>query len=52
MIDASRLRDCHAMFALRLRMFIDWHSATGHSVRLLPPTDPDTAQRLADLGVA
>ncbi len=51
-LDLSRLRDCHAMFALRLRVFIDWHRAAGHAVRVLAPDDTATAQRLADLGVA
>lgn len=52
MVDLSTLRGCHAMFALRLRVFIDWHLAARQAVRIVPPRDPDTAQRLADLGVA
>lgn len=40
------------MFALRLRVFIDWHTTVGHRVRFLAPTDPGTAQCLADLDVA
>jgi hypothetical protein len=51
-VDASRLRDCHAMLAVRLRMFVDWHSAAGHDVTVLPPKHAPAAQRLADLGVA
>lgn len=51
-VDVSTLRSCHAMFALRLRVFVDWHRAAGHTVTVVPPTDPTTAQRLADLGVA
>lgn len=52
LVDASRLHDCHPMFALRLRIFVDWHLAAGHSIRVVPPADADAAQRLADLGVA
>lgn len=51
-VDLTTLRDCHAMFALRLRVFVDWHLAAGHIVRVIAPQDPDTAQHLADLGVA
>jgi len=51
-VDASGLRDCHAMFALRLRVFIDWHGAAGHSVSVIAPSDVGTTQRLADLGVS
>ena len=51
-LDLSRLRDCHAMFALRLRVFIDWHLQAGHPVRIIAPRDRATAQQLADLGVA
>jgi anti-sigma regulatory factor (Ser/Thr protein kinase) len=51
-VDASGLRECHAMFALRLRMFIDWHRGAGHSVTVIAPQDAQTAQGLADLGVA
>lgn len=40
------------MLAVRLRMFIDWHSAAGHPVTVVPPEDAIAAQRLADLGVA
>lgn len=51
-VDATALRECHPMLALRLRMFIDWHGLAGHAVRVLPPTHEETAQRLADMGVA
>jgi hypothetical protein len=51
-VDISKLRDCHAMFALRLRVFIDWHEAARHVVRVVSPHDEDVAQRLSDLGVA
>ncbi|HVW17489.1 MAG TPA: ATP-binding protein [Solirubrobacteraceae bacterium] len=51
-VDLSALRDIHAMFAIRLRIFIDWHVAAGHALQVLPPADAVTAQRLADIGVA
>jgi hypothetical protein len=51
-LDLSMLSDCHAMFALRLRVFVDWHLEAGHSIRVIPPRDPQVAQRLADLGVS
>jgi hypothetical protein len=50
-LDARELQSCHPMFALRLRLFIDWHLKAGHAVVLKPPQDATTAQRLADLGV-
>ena len=49
-VDAFKLRDCHPMFALRLRVFIDWHTAAGHAVHVILPSDAITAQVLADLG--
>ena len=51
MVDASALGPCHPMFAVRLRLFLDWHLSAGHEVRLLSPSDPRVAQQLADLGV-
>lgn len=50
-VDARRLGSCHPMFAVRLRMFIDWHLAAGHSVTVLPPADPQDASEVAALGV-
>jgi hypothetical protein len=50
-VDASALLNCHPMFAIRLRLFIDWHRAAGHAVRLIVPRDPGVAQYLADVGV-
>jgi hypothetical protein len=50
-VDASDLIDCHPMFALRLRLFLDWHRAAGNVVTALMPRDPDVAQHLADIGV-
>jgi hypothetical protein len=40
------------MFALRLRMFIDWHSLAGHQISIARPGSLDVAQDLADLGIA
>jgi hypothetical protein len=52
-LDATALRGCcHPMFALRMRLFLDWHAAAGHQVRFIMPTDPVTAQHLADMAVA
>jgi hypothetical protein len=51
-VDARALASCHPMFAVRLRLFIDWHEAASHSVLVHTPTDITTAQRLADFGVA
>lgn len=39
------------MFVIRLRLFLDWHLEAGHDVQRVPPTDPRTAQRLADMGI-
>lgn len=50
-VDASALRSCHPMYAIRLRLFLDWHAAAGHDVRLIGPEDASTAQRLANMGV-
>jgi hypothetical protein len=50
-VDARAVRSCHPMFAVRLRLFIDWHRAAGHSVTVKAPTDAATAQLLADFGV-
>jgi hypothetical protein len=47
-VDASELVDCHPMFALRLRLFVDWHQATGNVVRVVAPGDPRVAQQVAD----
>jgi len=51
-VDASALADCHPMFALRLRIFVDWHVAAGHSVRVIAPSSKLAAQRLANFDVA
>jgi anti-sigma regulatory factor (Ser/Thr protein kinase) len=37
-LDCSRLElPIHPMFAVRARVFIDWHSSRGRSVQLIPP---------------
>jgi hypothetical protein len=51
-VDASHLGSFHPMFAIRLRLFLDWHLLASHEVRLVGPRDPQIAQRLADMGVA
>jgi hypothetical protein len=51
-VDARALGSCHPMFAVRLRLFLDWHLAAGHEVSVEPPSDPKVAQGLADLGIA
>jgi hypothetical protein len=51
-VDASALESCHPMFAIRLRLFFDWHLAAGHELQLLTPEDPARTQQLANLGVA
>jgi hypothetical protein len=51
-LDARNLESCHPMFALRLRLFIDWHLNAGHQVHVQAPRDRHVAQQLADLGVA
>lgn len=39
-IDCSRLQlPIHPMFAVRLRMFIEWHRGTGREVITIPPSD-------------
>jgi len=50
-LDATKLRACHPMFLIRLRLFLDWHIAAGHEVTLRAPSDPAVAQHLADMGV-
>lgn len=40
-IDCSRLRlPIHPMFAIRVRVFVDWHAEHGRDVRITAPTDP------------
>jgi hypothetical protein len=51
-VDASALAECHPMLALRLRIFVDWHVAAGHSVRLIAPSSKRAAQQLANFDLA
>jgi hypothetical protein len=37
------------MFLVRLRLFLDWHLALGHSVSLNPPSDDEVARHLSDM---
>lgn len=42
-VDCSRLmRPIHPMFAVRLRVFADWHRHEGRAVSVVAPTDPGT----------
>lgn len=42
-VDCTRLLEpIHPMFAVRLRVFADWHSHEGRQVTVLPPEDPST----------
>lgn len=42
-IDCSRLQlPLHPMFAVRLRMFIEWHRAAGREIEIMPPADSPT----------
>jgi len=50
-VDASELVDCHPMFALRLRLFVDWHQAAGNVVRVVAPRDLRVAHQVADFRV-
>lgn len=51
-IDCSRLElPIHPMFAVRLRVFTDWHQARGRTVRIIPPADPRTRRFFEAMGV-
>jgi hypothetical protein len=50
-VDAAELGPCHPMFAVRLRMFVDWHRAAAHDVRVVPPADATVAGYLAAMAV-
>jgi hypothetical protein len=51
-VEASALGRCHPMFTVRLKLFLDWHRAAGHDVRLVPPDDPSVIEHLANMGIA
>lgn len=41
-MDCRQLRlPIHPMFALRLRVFLDWHRSAGREVTVMPPDDPE-----------
>lgn len=50
-VDATALGSCHPMFALRLRMFVEWHRGTGHEVAFIPPRAATVAAQLGAMGV-
>jgi hypothetical protein len=51
-VDATGLAECNPMFAVRLRLFVDWHLAAKHAVIVEGPHDVAVARQLADFGVA
>jgi anti-sigma regulatory factor (Ser/Thr protein kinase) len=50
-VDASRVETLHPMFAVRLRMFIDWHLAAGHELRVVSPADARAVALYTDMRV-
>ncbi|HWC48756.1 MAG TPA: ATP-binding protein [Solirubrobacterales bacterium] len=51
-IDCSRLElPIHPMFAVRLRVFTDWHQAGGRTVRIMPPADPKARKLFEAMGI-
>jgi hypothetical protein len=52
LIDAGALRlPIHPMFAVRARVFLDWHTSQGRSVSVTPPTDRRTRQVFEAMGI-
>ncbi|HEX5593106.1 MAG TPA: hypothetical protein VFX35_07140 [Solirubrobacterales bacterium] len=52
-IDCSRLElPIHPMFAVRLRVFTDWHQGRGRTVQIVPPVDPRTKKLFEAMGIA
>lgn len=51
-VDASALRFAAPTFLLRLRAFVEWHLARGHSVRVQCPTSPAVARYMSRMGIA
>ncbi len=44
-VDCSKLRlPLAPMFAVRLRVFIEWHAREGREVEIIPPSDPATGR--------
>ncbi|HET7121356.1 MAG TPA: hypothetical protein VFI17_08925 [Solirubrobacterales bacterium] len=51
-IDCSRLElPIHPMFAVRLRIFIEWHRTTGREVRIVPPKDRAAHNAFGAMGI-
>jgi hypothetical protein len=51
-IDCRRLESpIHPMFAVRLRIFIEWHRSAGREVRVTPPTDPQARRIFAAMHI-
>ncbi|MDQ4125643.1 MAG: ATP-binding protein [Actinomycetota bacterium] len=50
-VDLASVGWCHPMFAVRLRMFIDWHLLAGNAVTVLSPTSTSVAGHFAAMGV-
>jgi hypothetical protein len=51
-IDCSRLGlPIHPMFAVRLRVFIDWHREKGRDVLMKPPSDPSARRVFEGMGI-
>lgn len=51
-VDCSQLRlPIHPMFAVRLRIFIDWHRAEGRRVVVTPPAEPTAKKRFGAMAI-
>jgi hypothetical protein len=51
-LDLGPLREpIHPMFALRCRVFVDWHREAGRRVEVLPASDPRAREIVIALGV-
>lgn len=51
-VDCTRLElPIHPMFAVRLRVFTDWHQARGRTVQIVPPVDPRTRTMFEAMGI-
>lgn len=50
-LDLSQVKtEIHPMFAIRLRVFSDWHRSQGRTVDLTAPSDPHARRQLEVLG--
>ena len=51
-IDCRRLElPIHPMFAVRLRVFADWHRRQGRMVEITPPDNPEARQNFLGMGI-